>query len=66
MTKANVIYVIGRPIEGVTLNGNEYLMDKDNKILEFTDYNDCINHVVIHITDENPEDFIWEKDWEDS
>jgi len=29
--------VIGRPINGISLNGLEYLLDKDNKELEFKD-----------------------------
>lgn len=26
-------YAIGRPIEGVTLNGNEYVLDGDGKLM---------------------------------
>lgn len=28
-------YAIGRPIEGVTLNGNEYVLDGDGKLMTF-------------------------------
>lgn len=29
------IYVISRPVEGVTLNGKEYLLDADQNLMEF-------------------------------
>lgn len=28
-------YIIGRPIEGVTLNGNEYVLDNDGNEMIF-------------------------------
>ena len=28
-------YAIGRPIEGITLNGNEYVLDDDGELMTF-------------------------------
>ena len=55
-------YVIGRPIEGISLNGNEYLLDDKGEIKIFEEREDCLNFIKTHVTDENPEDFIWDYD----
>lgn len=53
-------YVIGRPIGGIALNGNEYLLDDNGDVLEFDSEEDCLSYITEHITDENPEDYLWE------
>jgi hypothetical protein len=36
-------YAIGRPIEGVTLNGNEYVLDGDGKLMTFDSVEDALD-----------------------
>ena len=36
-------YAIGRPIEGVTLNGNEYVLDGDGKLMTFDSEEDTLD-----------------------
>lgn len=36
-------YAIGRPIEGVTLNGNEYVLDGDGKLMTFDSEADALD-----------------------
>jgi len=54
-------YLIARPINGISINGNEYLLDNNNKPMEFSNYDECLDFIKENITDENPEDFIWEE-----
>lgn len=35
-------YAIGRPIEGVTLNGNEYVLDGDGELMTFDSEDDAL------------------------
>tara|TARA_R100001244_G_scaffold104496_3_gene77520 strand:- start:485 stop:688 length:204 start_codon:yes stop_codon:yes gene_type:complete len=61
--EVKVKYCIGRPIEGISLNGNEYLLDGKGNVMTFEDYNACIAYVSENITDVNPEDYVWEEDF---
>lgn len=36
-------YAIGRPIEGVTLNGNEYVLDGDGELMTFDSEEDALD-----------------------
>ena len=56
-----MVYVIGRPINGISINGLEYLLDENDKIIEFNDRDDCIKYITKNVTDSDPEDFLWEK-----
>jgi len=53
-------YCIGRPIEGVSLNGNEYLLDDDGEVLRFESTDACLDFIKKNITENEPEDFMWE------
>jgi len=57
-----MVYVIGRPINGISINGLEYLLDENDKIIKFNDRDDCIKYITENVTDSNPEDFLWEKE----
>ena len=57
-----MVYVIGRPINGISINGLEYLLDENDKIIEFNDRDDCIKYITKNVTDSDPEDFLWEKE----
>lgn len=57
------VYVIARPVNGISLNGDEYLLDKNNKIREFTDRDKCLDFIKENITKDDPEDYLREKDW---
>ena len=37
-------YVIARLINGVSINGNEYLLDGNNKVLKFKTEKECVNY----------------------
>ena len=54
-------YVIARPIEGISLNGNEYLLNDDGSVMEFKDKENCLEFIKTMITDVDPEDYIWEE-----
>ena len=56
-------YVIARPIKGISLNGNEYLLNNDGSVMEFKEKNDCLEFIKAMITDIDPEDYLWE--WEE-
>jgi len=53
-------YLIARPINGISLNGNEYLLNDDGSEMEFETKDDCLNYIKYNITQEDPEDFLWE------
>tara|TARA_R100001082_G_scaffold7750_1_gene4657 strand:- start:3896 stop:4084 length:189 start_codon:yes stop_codon:yes gene_type:complete len=57
-----MIYVIGRPINGISINGLEYLLDEKNKIIKFNNRDDCLKYIAKNITDSDPEDFLWERE----
>ncbi len=56
-----MIYVIGKPINGISINGLEYLLDENDKIIKFNDRDDCLKYITEKVTDSDPEDFLWEK-----
>ena len=53
-------YCIGRPVDGISLNGNEYLLDHKGDIMEFEDRESCLAYIYEYITDMNPEEYVWE------
>ena len=55
-------YVIARPIKGISLNGNEYLLNNDGSVMEFKEKNDCLEFIKTVITDTDPEDYLWEEE----
>ena len=55
-------YLIERPINGISINGNKYLLDNNNELVEFSDYDKCLDFIKENITDEEPEGFIWEEE----
>jgi len=57
-----MVYVIGRPINGISINGLEYLLDENDKIIKFNDRDDCLKYITEKVTDLDPEDFLWEKE----
>jgi hypothetical protein len=60
-------FVIGRPIEGVYLNGIEFLMEDNNDVKVFDDILDAKNFVVenIGVDSLDAEDYIFTKDFYD-
>jgi len=52
-------YMIGKSVNGISLNGNEYLLDDNGDIMKFDNKDNCLNFIKENITDENPEDFLW-------
>ena len=53
-------YYIARPINGISINGNEYLLDDNNKRMCFSTYKECLEFIKKNITEEEPEYYIWE------
>lgn len=39
-------YIIERPINDITLNGNEQLLDHNNKVIVFDTKQDAIDHML--------------------
>lgn len=51
-------FVIAQPVEGIYLNGLEYLLDDDNNVKIFKSYDEAHDFVVTHIDEVTPEEFI--------
>lgn len=50
-------YAIGRPIEGVTLNGKEYVLDDDGELMTFDSAEDALDFLkACGLTDEDIEE----------
>ena len=47
---------ISRPIEGVSVNGNEYLLDKNNEVMQFADIQVAKDFLRSDLTDEEMDD----------
>lgn len=61
------VYLIGRPIDGISINGLEYLMDDDNKVMEFDSKESITSFITDSLGVEDPEDIeelIWEAESE--
>ena len=52
-----MVYVIARAINGVTINGNEYLLDEDGNMLTFNNREKCLEHCLSVGLDES---YLWE------
>jgi hypothetical protein len=52
-------YAIGRPREGVTLNGNEWLLDDKDKLITFDTWDEAVVYVKEKITQNDPEDYVF-------
>ena len=46
MKQTDTVLLIARPINSISLNGNEYLHDKNNNRFEFITYEDCANKCI--------------------
>ena len=60
MTKIH--YKIARPINGISINGNEYLLNSKDQIMIFETREECIKYVTENITDKDPENYVWEEE----
>ena len=50
-------YVIARAINGISINGNEYLLDENGEVLEFNTREDCARHCESVGLDDS---YVWE------
>ena len=60
-------YFIARPINGISINGNEYLLGDDGEAVEFETKEECMQHcrdVGLIEKDSNDEYFVWEEEVE--
>ena len=58
MKQTETKYLIARPINGISINGNEYLLDKkDGEPLEFDTKEECIKHCESVGLDDS---YVWE------
>ena len=48
---AEIHYKIARPINGISINGNEYLLNSKDQVMTFETREECIKYVTKHITD---------------
>jgi hypothetical protein len=51
-------FVIAQPIEGISLNGLEYLLDENENVKVFKSYDEAHEFVSTHIDEVTPEEFI--------
>ncbi len=59
---------VGKAINGIGLNGLEWLLDEDNKVIDFENKEEAIKHLRdagIDLTDEEMEDAFTFKDTEE-
>ena len=59
---AEIHYKIARPINVISINGNEYLLNSKDQIMIFKTREECLEYVTKNITDKNPEDYVWEEE----
>ena len=59
---AEIHYKIARPINGISINGNEYLLNSKDQVMIFETREECIKYVTENITDEDPENYVWEEE----
>lgn len=51
-------FVIAQPVEGISLNGLEYLLDENDNVKKFDTYDLAHDFVVAHIDEVTPAEFI--------
>ena len=50
--------IVGRPINGISINGLEYLLDENNKNLEFENEKAAKDYLILHeVKEEYLDDF---------
>lgn len=61
------IFLIARPINGISINGNEYLLGADGEPVEFKTKQECIKHcedVGLIEKGSNDSCYVWEEEVE--
>lgn len=59
MKETATVVTVGRPINGISLNGDEFLLDDENNVLEFNSKGDAYEFLRengVDLTDEDMED----------
>jgi len=41
-------YIVGRPIEGISINGDEWLLDDDGEVMEFETHEEAVKFLGVH------------------
>jgi hypothetical protein len=58
---------VGRPINGISINGLEWLLDDANKPMVFSDKNEAIAFLKAHGTDDTDiEDYVFDTEFSES
>ncbi|MBT6053380.1 MAG: hypothetical protein HOG49_41890 [Candidatus Scalindua sp.] len=52
-------YAIGRPRNGISLNGNEWLLDEHDKLITFDTWDEAIVYVKDKIVKVDPEEYVF-------
>ena len=52
-------YCIARPINGVTINGNEYVLNDSNEIMVFDTKKTCLGFIKEYIDSNNSIDYLF-------
>ena len=52
-------YAIGRPREGISLNGNKWLLDDNNKLITFDTWDEAVVYVKEKVIKVDPEDYVF-------
>jgi len=58
-------YCIARPINGISINGNEYVLNENDDIMVFDSRKSCLKFIKENIDNDNPVDYLWEYEEEE-
>lgn len=53
-------YCIARPVNGISINSNEYVLNDKKEIMEFDSKITCLDFIKKHIDTDEPEYYLWE------
>lgn len=56
-------YLIGRPINDIVLNGNEWLLDDNDQPKHFDTYAEALAFVSENIDEVTPEEFVYDSNY---
>tara|TARA_R110000824_G_scaffold272742_3_gene461255 strand:+ start:606 stop:788 length:183 start_codon:yes stop_codon:yes gene_type:complete len=54
-------YCIARPINGISINGNEYVLnEKDGDVRVWDSRESCLEFIKENVNNDNPSDYLYE------
>jgi hypothetical protein len=58
-------YCIARPINGISINGNEYVLNNNNEVMVFDTKESCLGFIEEYVDNEDPNNYLWEYEEEE-